>query len=291
MLSYILFKLLQIKYSLFYLVFRNTVVLNACFKANRLSLLDENWGDDINIVLPYLISHKIVIPYNVVFKSIRRRFSNNVMCVGSIIQWQTNENSIIWGSGAVSDEIPLLQKPKMVLAVRGPLTRLYLLKQGVDCPEIYGDPALLFPKYYHAYVSKKYKVGIIAHKIDQKNEVVIKLIKQLDAIVIDISHYHKDWKFFIDSINECEFVLSSSLHGLIVSEAYGVPNKWVKFSENIIGGNFKYNDFYQSIGKFDEHPLILNLNNIDKINIKKLKNNWKSTAIDTRKLLDSCPFK
>lgn len=291
MLSKIQFKLLQIKYSLLFLLFRKKVVINAVFKPNGLSLVDENWGDDINIVLPNLISRKKVIPYNIIFKAIRRRLKYNVMCVGSIIQWQTNEKSIIWGSGAISDEIPLPQKPMKVLAVRGPLTRNYLLRHGVDCPEIYGDPTLLFPKFYQPKVIKRHKVGIIAHRIDQNTDVVIETIKRLSAFVIDISHYQKNWRLFIDRINECELILSSSLHGLIVSEAYGVPNKWVKFSENIIGGDFKYNDFYQSIGKFDEQPLVLTLNSIDNLNIELLKSNWKFITIDTKKLLDSCPFR
>ena len=91
--------------------------------------------------------------------------------IGSIIESLANKESIIWGSGAMyGGEKVLYEKPKKVLAVRGPLTRKYLLSQGVDCPEVYGDPALLLPKIYNPLIEKKYKLGVIPHNIDFENE-------------------------------------------------------------------------------------------------------------------------
>ena len=101
------------------------------------------------------------------------------MVIGSIIDWMTNKDSIIWGSGVRNPDNPLPAIPHKVLAVRGPLTRKYLVSQGVECPEIYGDPALLLPKFYSPpIVDKKYSIGIILHKNDLGNSVIEEFIER-----------------------------------------------------------------------------------------------------------------
>ncbi|MFD1079906.1 polysaccharide pyruvyl transferase family protein, partial [Longispora fulva] len=49
-------------------------------------------------------------------------------------------------------------------------------------------------------------------------------------------------------ILECEKVLSTSLHGLIVAHAYGIPAVWVKMSDKIFGNDIKYADYLESVG-------------------------------------------
>lgn len=64
------------------------------------------------------------------------------------------KNTEVWGAGIIDGTKKLRYKPKKVYAVRGPLTRKVLLAQGVKCPEIYGDPALLVAKYYQPKIEK-----------------------------------------------------------------------------------------------------------------------------------------
>jgi pyruvyltransferase len=157
-------------------------------------------------------------------------------CVGSILQL-ANSKSIVWGSGLIQD-IKVSVKPHKIIAVRGPLTRRVLVDSGVDCPEIYGDPALLLPRFYTPSVKKRYKVGVLPHYVDYD------FVKtQYSGLVIDPKGGVED---IIDAINSCKRVLSSSLHGLIVADAYGIETEWVEFSKNVFGNGFKFRDYFES---------------------------------------------
>ena len=52
----------------------------------------------------------------------------------------------------------------------------------------------------------------------------------------------------IDRIASCDCIASSSLHGLIVSHAYGVPAVWIKFRDLPSGDDVKFHDYYLSLG-------------------------------------------
>ena len=66
----------------------------------------------------------------------------------------------------------------------------------------------------------------------------------------------KYWKCWVDELCACEYVISSSLHGLILAEAYHIPTLWATFSDNINGGTFKYMDYYKSINTITPPMLI-----------------------------------
>ena len=53
----------------------------------------------------------------------------------------------------------------------------------------------------------------------------------------------------------CEVIVSSSLHGLIIADAYGIPTVWAKFGNDINGNDFKFYDYYWSLGMSDIKPL------------------------------------
>ena len=183
-------------------------------------------------------------------------------------------------------------RPLKVCAVRGPLTRQYLLEQGIDCPEVYGDPALLLPLIYKPVRTKKYKVGIIPHICDFDSPLVGNLARQKkgkELIIIKMGDY-ADWHDVIDEITECEFIVSSSLHGLILSDAYGVPNVWVEFSDKVVGNGFKFRDYFASVGK-DSNAVPIRVTAQTKLaELLSHKERWHPIEIDLSKLIDACPF-
>ena len=123
---------------------------------------NNNWGDDVNIpLIRALTGKKCVLRHATLFDNVE-----NLLCIGSIIEGFTDPYSIIWGSGAMHGRDVMQCSPKTVLAVRGPLTRKDLLSKGIDCPEIYGDPALLLPFFYRPKVKKQYKLGVVPHYAD-----------------------------------------------------------------------------------------------------------------------------
>lgn len=71
-----------------------------------------------------------------------------------------------------------------------------------------------------------------------------------------ISMNTNDYKSVIDKIVSCKKVYSSSLHGIILAEAYGVPAVFFRGIPAVI--DFKYKDYYASTGRFDV-PMANNL--------------------------------
>lgn len=249
-------------------------------------LLKSNWGDDINYWFLKEIIDCHLINYD---WSIRTKLFNRpyISAVGSILTLFNMKNAIIWGSGIISSKEKVNGKPKMVCAVRGPLTRQKLLEQGIDCPEVYGDPALLIPRYYMPKTQKQYKLGIIPHYQDQNSSLLNKLQNEEGVLIINIAHY-EHWLDFIDQIHECKVVASTSLHGLIISEAYGIPNVWIKLKGQESRDDFKYHDFFLSINS-DREPLLINQETTSEYIINEAKK-WQKGSLDLQPLINSCPF-
>ena len=131
---------------------KNGIIVNTFMTVLCGRVLHKNFGDDLNYFIIKWLTGKHILKYD---KDINKN-KPNLMAIGSIIEWMAYPYSIIWGSGAMyggnhpfshlkSEEKGSVQ----VKAVRGPLTRQYLISHGLFCPEIYGDPALLLPLMYY----------------------------------------------------------------------------------------------------------------------------------------------
>lgn len=175
--------------------------------------------------------------------------TRHLYAVGSIICLGM-QNATIWGSGYIKDRTDNVLysffcklRRLDIRCVRGPETRKQLLSQGFKCPEIYGDPVILMPDIYNPKdMQKQRKYSIIKHHTDKS--------RNTDENEIDM--VTTDYENVIDRIVESELIISSSLHGVILSEVYGVPA--VLYIPDYMRDTpelYKYKDYYHSTGRYD----------------------------------------
>ena len=238
----------------------------------------DNWGDSIN---PFFISLISGIKPRVL-SIFEHPDKENFLIIGSILR-HADDKTVVWGAGFIEQDAICSVVPKKILAVRGPLTRQKLLDQGIECPEVFGDPILLLPRFYFPQVNKKYKLGIIPHEIDQDSEW-LKNVNDPNVKIINIKQYGLG---FVDEVLECEKIASSSLHGLIVADAYGIPSTWLEFSDKVIGKGFKFLDYFASVGRKDKKPLRITA----KTKLSDIMNSFSDykIKIDLDKLWDARP--
>lgn len=261
------------------------IVLNAWIDTKYGVVKSRNFGDELSYYLLYELTGKTIANYS----NLCHRFDySDLLFIGSLIECFTTPKTIIWGSGAIRGDIPLKNKPLKVCAVRGKLSRQYLLEQGVECPEIYGDPALLLPLVYKPNVKKKYKIGLIAHHNDERNPLILHVLALDKNIKLISFTNYIDWHSVVDLINECDYIVSSSLHGLIIADAYRIPNLWVKVSDNIIGGTFKFHDYFSGVGRQIVEPMNLS-NDTNLTDLLEKLNEYTQIRYDIYPLINACP--
>jgi pyruvyltransferase len=274
------------------LLLRPVLVNGFIFHDNN-NVRHENWGDDINYYFLREIIQRPILIYNSISLAYRLKL-RNYLVIGSTIDMLCKRNTEIWGAGIIDKNKSLRFKPRKVHAVRGPLTRKKLLEQGVECPEVYGDPALLISRHYKPNVKKKYSIGFIPHRsnLETIQDFTVDgapLSRRNDILVIDLSNYDK-WTDIIDQICSCENIISASLHGLIMAEAYKIPNVWIEFGKPLIGGHFKFHDFFLSIARDRESPCIIEDYELSIKDIQKELSSWQPGIINLQPLIDSAPF-
>ena len=192
----------------------------------------DNVGDYLSlIVVDWLKNERGITSH-----TSRNGKTGHLLAIGSILDI-SYQNATVWGSGLQEDKRywwRLLRKLD-IRCVRGPETRRILLENGYDCPDVYGDPAVLLPLLYHPEnQEKEYDYRVIQHH------------SMLNPDANGLDPVTDDWKGFIDALVKSRRIVSSSLHGIILAEAYGIPA--VLLAEN--PGLFKYRDYYYSTGRY-----------------------------------------
>lgn len=249
----------------------NRLFLNSCgkIKLEFASGLEQgNFGDLLSRYIVEKLSGLEVVKYNAAENS------THITAIGSVLD--RNELCspvVVWGSGFLSPQLSVkfhLTKIRQFLrhrygkpeicAVRGLKTAEIIKNFGIECPNVYGDPALLMPSLYRPqYISKKHKLGVVLH---WRHAEFKEFFKQSGVKVIDIQRKYEELEKFIDEVLSCEVLLSSSLHGLIIANAYKVPCVRLKSTEISIHNKREREDF-----KFEDY--LSGLNSYNNVNEKK----------------------
>jgi pyruvyltransferase len=205
-----------------------------------------NFGDELSKYLLEKISNETVEWVNPKQQNLfSRLFSSHILGIGSILHFGA-KNSLVWGSGLI--ETNSFAPDAKYFAVRGKYTRNELLKRGYKIPEVYGDPALLCPKYFPIINNNPInKIGIIPHYVEFDDVKIWfdKINISNEVILIDL---RKNVLEVLDEINSCSMIISSSLHGIIVPQSYNIPTLRINISDKIYGDDIKYKDYFSSVG-------------------------------------------
>lgn len=201
----------------------------------------RNFGD---LLTPLLIDRFIHLPYKYAPPPIA-----NLVMVGSILEHiknlPTSFEGIIVGIGKLHEQTKFCFPHAKILALRGPLTA-----KG-DCGSrrdiVFGDPGLLADELISPQ-EKQYDLGLVAHWTD-KTLVQNPIFKKYNPLIINVAD---DPLKVIAQIAQCKKIVSSSLHGIILADALGIPRR-IEIPPMSLshpqreGGLFKWKDYSASI--------------------------------------------
>ena len=177
----------------------------------------HNFGDELGAIVLRKLGYKVK---RVAF------IKADVLLTGTILDPAEikNKNATVVGSG--SGHTHQADHNFNILAVRGQLTANTL---GVNA--VLGDLGLLASRIWPKQPIK-YNIGVVRHYVDKDDypyaDIVIDATEPAETV--------------INKISSCRVILSSSLHGLIVADSYGIPNMRIA-RDDVITGNWKWLDY------------------------------------------------
>ena len=177
---------------------------------------------------------------------VQPKFPAKILGLGSIVE-SVAPGDLVVGAGLIKDAPHGLPKGVKVLAVRGPLTAERL---GLDPERVaFGDPGLLAAEAFGVTRTKDPN-GIVViphfrHK-EAAGEALRRVSNPKDITIIDVQ---QDPVQVVQKISRARVCVSTSLHGIIIAESLGIPAVWATTGEELIGGEFKFHDYFLGTGR------------------------------------------
>ncbi len=206
--------------------------------------------------------------------------------VAGSIAGMAGDGAVIWGAG-VMHASEWLHSGAQYVAVRGPLTREAARRSLVECPAVYGDPALLVPRFHRVErASRGAPPGVVPHFSDKARA---RLGTPDGWALIDVQRPVEE---VVDRIAGCALVASSSLHGIVLSHACGVPAVWITYGDLPSGDGTKFHDYFLSVGVPVPPPYPVGRTGTG-LDVRRLADfsTLPARLPDLDLLLDRCPFR
>lgn len=153
----------------------------------------------------------------------------------------------------------------------------------MPCPDVFGDPAVLFPLIRPATLAQQHDLGVIPHFREQQEPAVARLRAEGVKIIDIMGGVDR----FVSDLVTCRAVASSSLHGLVAAHAYGIPALWVTITDAPAGDGFKFCDYLDGVAAEQHEPFPLA---VTTTGAELLAACPPLPTIDREPLLASCPF-
>lgn len=201
----------------------------------------NNFGDELSrVVVQLMLARRGITAEDEMPKSRR------MLAIGSVLH-QAQDDTVIWGTGrngVIPDRAHFFDRLD-VRAVRGPRTAEFLRARGIAVPDVFGDPGLLLPQLVGDRFKRVHGRGpaFVPNLNDYRAGVDM---RNLPMPLIDP---RRAWNVVVEEILGYDLIVASSLHGLIVAEAFGIPARYVRLSAE--EATFKYSDYYEGTGRSD----------------------------------------
>lgn len=166
-----------------------------------------------------------------------------IMAGSAIDKLPEDWSGVLAGTGKLHETPQKLPNAK-ILALRGFHTARAIGRKA----EVYADAGLLANELV-PIEDKIYDLGIVPHWTDKKLEHNPTFLKY-DPLIIRANN---DPLRVIQQIGQCKKIVSSSLHGIILADAFQIPRRieiapWFIERPKQEGGMFKWVDYSSSLG-------------------------------------------